>query len=163
MVLRLSLVWLLAASVAASAAASAAVSVPAATAAPPSPANAASVEAGRRLFARCAGCHEVGPRARNVFGPQLNGVLGRTSGSAPGYTYSEAIRRRALVWNDTNLEAFIRDPDAVVPGTKMRFFGFFSQRQMSDLIAYLRANPAPAARGANPTPVRTQATPGAAR
>lgn len=121
--------------------------------------NAASVEAGRRVFARCASCHEVGPHARHQFGPQLNGVLGRRSGSVAGYAYSDAIRRRALVWNETNLEAFIRDPDEVVPGTKMRFFGFFSKRQMADLMAYLQSQPAHPHSAVKPV----RAAPGAAR
>lgn len=100
------------------------------------------VEAGKRVFARCLNCHEVGANARNGFGPQLNGVLGRQAGSAPGYSYSPAMKAARVVWNERNLAAFLRDTDAVVPGNKMRFFGFFSQRQLDDLMVYLRANPA---------------------
>jgi len=100
------------------------------------------VEAGRRVFARCSNCHEVGPNARNLFGPQLNGVLGRKAGSAPGYVYSPAMRASTVVWNAQNLSAFVRDTETVVPGNKMRFFGFLSKGQLADLVAYLRANPA---------------------
>lgn len=106
------------------------------------------VDAGKRVFARCLNCHEVGPNARNIFGPQLNGVLGRKAGSVPNYSYSAAMKNSGVVWNERNLAAFLRDTDKVVPGNKMRFFGFFSQGQLDDLMLYLRANPAPAAAAA---------------
>lgn len=106
------------------------------------PAQAADrVDAGKRVFARCAGCHEVGPGARNGFGPQLNGVLGRKAGSVAGYGYSAAMKASPVVWNERSLAAFLRDSDDVVPGNKMRFFGFFSQRQLDDLMVYLRTLP----------------------
>ena len=103
---------------------------------------AGSVEAGKRVFVRCLNCHAVGPNAGNGFGPQLNGVLGRKAGSVPGYNYSAAMKAAPLVWNERNLAAFLRDNDAVVPGNKMRFFGFVTDTQLNHLMAYLRANPA---------------------
>ncbi|MEF9930486.1 MAG: c-type cytochrome, partial [Massilia sp.] len=78
----------------------------------PAPASApaqAQVDAGRRLFARCTNCHEVGAGARNGFGPQLNGIVGRKAGSAPAYAYSPALKKAGFVWNEQNLVAFIRD------------------------------------------------------
>lgn len=101
----------------------------------------AQVEAGRRLFARCAGCHEAGPRARHGFGPQLNGIVGRQAGKAPGYAYSPALKASRLVWNDRNLVAFIRDSEKVVPGNKMRFYSFLSEKQVTDIVVYLRTMP----------------------
>jgi len=100
----------------------------------PSPAR---IEAGRKLFARCAGCHQVGPNAVNIFGPQLNGVLGRKAGGVAGYAYSPALKASTLVWDERNLAAFIRDSEAVVPGNKMRFMNFMSEQQASDIVAYL--------------------------
>lgn len=100
----------------------------------PSPAR---IEAGRKLFARCAGCHQVGPNAVNIFGPHLNGVLGRKAGGVAGYAYSPAMKASQLAWDERNLAAFIRDADAVIPGNKMRFMNFMSERQASDIVAYL--------------------------
>ncbi len=99
--------------------------------------SAARIESGRRLFARCAGCHQVGPNAGNVFGPQLNGVLGREAGGVAGYAYSPALKASTLVWDERNLAAFIRDSEAVVPGNRMRFMNFMSVQQASDIVAYL--------------------------
>lgn len=106
-------------------------------AAKPAAPTAAQVEAGRRLFARCAGCHQVGPKAGNVFGPRLNGVVGRKAGGVAGYAYSPALTKSGLVWNEQNLVAFIRDSDKVVPGNKMRFFNFMSEKQVKEIVAYL--------------------------
>ncbi|MGF6272449.1 cytochrome c [Massilia sp. UYP11] len=99
--------------------------------------SAARIEAGRKLFARCAGCHQVGPNAGNIFGPQLNGVLGRQAGGVAGYAYSPAMKASRLVWDERNLAAFIRDSDAVIPGNSMRFMNFMSEQQAGDIVAYL--------------------------
>lgn len=112
--------------------------------------SAARVEAGRKLFARCAGCHEVGPNAGNIFGPQLNGVLGREAGSAAGYAYSPALEASTLVWDEQNLAAFIRDSEQVIPGNKMRFMNFMSEQQAGDIVAFLATQGKPAAAEAPP-------------
>ena len=120
----------------------------------PAPASApaqAQVDAGRRLFARCSNCHEVGAGARNGFGPQLNGIVGRKAGSAPAYAYSPALKKAGFVWNEQNLVAFIRDSEKVVPGNKMRFLSFMSEKQAAEIVAYLRTQGAVAA---SPAPKR---------
>lgn len=104
----------------------------------------AQVDAGRRLFARCTNCHEVGAGARNGFGPQLNGIVGRKAGSAPAYAYSPALKQAGFVWNEQKLVAFIRDSEKVVPGNKMRFLSFMSEKQAADIVAYLRTQGAAA-------------------
>jgi cytochrome c len=103
------------------------------------------VAAGRAAFKRCANCHQVGPGARSNFGPQLNGIVGRRSGAAPDFQYSPAMKKAGLVWTEKNLAAFLRDPDALVPGNKMRFWGISNERQIAELLAYLRT-----AKGAHP-------------
>lgn len=100
----------------------------------------AQVDSGRRLFARCAGCHDIGPGARNGFGPQLNAVVGRKAGSVAGYAYSPALKASRLVWNEQNLVAFIRDSEKVVPGNKMRFLSFLSEKQAAEIVGYLRVH-----------------------
>lgn len=92
---------------------------------------------GAALFHPCASCHQVGPNARAGFGPELNGLFGRRAGSTPGYAYSDAMRRSGIVWNEQTLAAFLRDPDKVVPGTNMRFWGMGDERDLKALLAYL--------------------------
>jgi len=110
--------------------------------------SAARIEAGRKLFARCAGCHEVGPNAGNIFGPQLNGVLGRKAGGVAGYAYSPALKASNLVWDEQNLNAFVRDSEQVIPGNKMRFMNFMSEQQAGEIVAFLATQGMPAAEGA---------------
>jgi cytochrome c len=95
--------------------------------------------AGKKIFTVCANCHQIGPSARAGFGPQLNGIIGRQAGSTSDYHYSAAMQNAGFVWTEDRLRAFIKDPDAVVPGNKMRFFGIHSERELSDLLAYLRS------------------------
>ena len=96
--------------------------------------------AGRRVFAACANCHAVGPEARHGFGPHLNQLVGRKAGTLAGYSYSPAMKASGLVWNEATLAAFLRDPEAVVPGTRMRYWGVgMNERKAADLLAYLAA------------------------
>ncbi|MFL6674821.1 MAG: c-type cytochrome [Massilia sp.] len=105
-----------------------------------SPASGAapSVEAGRAAFVKCASCHAVGPSARGGFGPQLNGIFGRRAGSTTDFKYSPEMKNSGIVWSDKTLSAFLRAPDDVVPGTKMRFWGIGDQKQIDNILAYLR-------------------------
>lgn len=103
-------------------------------------AAAGDAAAGRKVFTSCANCHAVGPAARHGFGPQLNALVGRKAGSSPGYVYSAGMKASGLVWNEATLTAFLRDPNAVVPGTKMRYWGIgMNERKVADLLAYLAA------------------------
>nr|WP_243397865.1 cytochrome c family protein [Herbaspirillum robiniae] len=104
-----------------------------------SPASAAGDPvAGRAAFAKCASCHQVGPSARAGFGPQLYQVIGRKAGSTGDYKYSPAMANAGFVWSEDKLRAFMKAPSEVVPGNRMRFWGIGSDRQIDDILAYLR-------------------------
>jgi cytochrome c len=93
---------------------------------------------GARAFKQCASCHQVGVNAHGGFGPELNGLFGRRAGSTPDYAYSDAMKHSGIVWDQRTLSAFLRDPDKLVPGTKMRFWGISSDNEIAALLAYLR-------------------------
>lgn len=93
---------------------------------------------GATVFHPCASCHQIGPNARGGFGPELNGLFGRRAGTTSDYHYSDAMRNSGIVWNETTLTAYLRNPDKVVPGTRMRFWGIHDERDMAALLAYLR-------------------------
>lgn len=113
----------------------------------------ARIESGQRLFQRCASCHTVGPSAVNGFGPQLNGIVGRKAGSVAGYSYSPALRTSKIVWDARTLAAFIRDSEKVVPGNKMRFFSFMSEKQALEIVTFLAAaTPQPGVKAGSPRP-----------
>lgn len=93
-----------------------------------------AVARGQALYeAKCSACHSVD--AHRV-GPLHRGVLGRRAGSAPGYDYSPALAASRLTWTRQNLERWLADPEALVPGQRMGF----SVQQAADrqaLVAYL--------------------------
>jgi Cytochrome c2 len=104
-----------------------------------SPAAAAGdAKAGERVFLKCRACHQVGEKAKNVVGPELNGLFGRTAGTAPGYSYSEANKASGIVWDEANFREYIADPRATIPGTKMVFAGLKKEQEVDDLVAYLK-------------------------
>jgi cytochrome c len=41
-------------------------------------------------------CHDIGETAKNKVGPQLNGIDGRHSGAAAGYSYSDANKTSGI-------------------------------------------------------------------
>lgn len=106
-------------------------------------ASAATPTPGERQFQRCIHCHQIGPDARHGFGPSLTGVMGRQAGSASGYSYSAAMKNSRIVWDEKTLSAFLKNPSGVVPGNKMRLWGYNDEQQIRDLITYLKSYPAP--------------------
>ncbi|MFZ6734925.1 c-type cytochrome [Undibacterium sp. Ji42W] len=99
--------------------------------------------AGQVLYqARCAACHSV---QYNGVGPAHLGVFGRKAGSVDAYVYSAALSKANLVWNEKLLDAWLRDPEKLLPGQKMGV-SVASARERADLIAYLKTLKAPPTR-----------------
>jgi cytochrome c len=101
-------------------------------------AQAQDVAAGETVFRQCRACHAVGPDARNLVGPALNGLEGRKSGTIEGYDYSEANKKAGITWNETSFKVYIKDPIARIPGTKMQFVGVKNDKDIADLWAFLK-------------------------
>ncbi len=100
---------------------------------------AGDAEAGQKLFNRiCGGCHQVGESARASFGPQLNNIFGRQSGSTTDYQYSDAMKSAGIVWTHETLAAYLEAPKKVVPGTRMIFWGLSDPQKVEDVLAYLQ-------------------------
>jgi cytochrome c len=102
-----------------------------------SAAAAQDVAKGEQAFHKCLPCHSIGDGAENKIGPELNGLDGRKSGTVPGYEYSDANKNSGIVWNEAKFKEYVKDPKAVVPGTKMMFAGIKSDQEISDLWAYV--------------------------
>lgn len=99
--------------------------------------------AGEKVFAKCKACHEV-EKGVNKVGPTLKGIVGRAAASVPDYKYSEAMLAKGaegLVWTEENLTAYLPDPKAYVPKTKMAFAGLKKPEDVANIIAYLKAHP----------------------
>ena len=94
--------------------------------------------AGKSSFNKCLACHAIGEGAKNKVGPELNGLDGRKSGTAEGYSYSDANKNSGITWNEQSFEDYIKDPRVKVPNTKMIFPGIKNEKEAGDLWAYLK-------------------------
>ena len=93
---------------------------------------------GEKTFLKCKACHQIGEGAKNGVGPQQNGLIGRHSGTVEGYNYSEANKNSGLTWDEATFREYIKNPKAKVPGTKMVFAGIQDDKDIDNLIAYLK-------------------------
>jgi cytochrome c len=95
--------------------------------------------AGEAIFAHCAGCHSNKP-GENRFGPSLAGVFGRKSATAPGYSYSSAMKGLNVTWDEKTLDEYLQGPGKFVRGTKM-IYSVPAEKDRQDVIAYLKTLP----------------------
>jgi cytochrome c len=100
-------------------------------------ATAQDVAAGKSSFNKCLACHAIGENAKNKVGPELNGLNGRKSGTAPSYSYSDANKNSGITWDEATFKEYIKDPKAKIPGTKMAFAGIKKETEVNDLWAFL--------------------------
>jgi len=103
---------------------------------------------GKGAFAKCGICHQVGPGAKTLVGPELNGVVGRKAASVADYSmYSAGMKKlgeQGFVWDEQNLDKWIADPKAMIPDSPMAlaFPGIPDAGERADIIAYLKTIPA---------------------
>ena len=98
-------------------------------------AAAADAAHGQELYeSRCGGCHSLDA---NRVGPAHRGVFGRKAGSVPNFSYSSSVKSSAVVWEERTLDAWLTNPQALIPGQRMNFRVALPQDR-ADIIAYLR-------------------------
>jgi cytochrome c len=102
------------------------------------PALAQDLAAGENSFKKCLPCHRVGPEAKNLVGPLLNGLDGRKAGTIEGYNYTDANKNSGITWDEKTFAEYITDPRVKIPGTKMVFAGIKSENEKAALWAYLK-------------------------
>jgi cytochrome c len=100
-------------------------------------ASAQDAAAGKTSFNKCMACHAIGEGAKNKVGPELNGLDGRHSGSAPDYSYSDANKNSGITWSKDQFLEYIKDPKAKIPGTKMAFAGIKNETEANNLWTYI--------------------------
>ncbi len=112
---------------------------------------------GKSISGRCEQCHDLSKGGANKIGPALWGVIGRPRATAPGFSYSSAMKAKGGTWTFDEVFKFLKSPGSYIPGTKMSFAGLRGEKDRIDLIAYLRtqsdspvAIPPPAAAAAAP-------------
>lgn len=98
---------------------------------------AAAPNPGKALFMRCTACHAESAKGPKKMGPHLGGIVGRKAAAVDGFRYSPAMKKSTVVWDRARLDAFLKRPSAVVPGTSMAFAGISDAKQRAALIDYL--------------------------
>jgi len=99
----------------------------------------ASAENGERLARRCATCHDFTKGGKAKVGPPLWGVVGADKAHTAGFSYSKGLAEKEGNWTFEDLNHFLANPKAFVPGTKMAYAGDKKVQERADLIAYLRS------------------------
>lgn len=96
-------------------------------------------EAGKKVFLRCQACHRVDASGKSGIGPNLHGVIGRTSGTLPGFKYSPAMVAAKRVWTEKALDAYLAGPAKSLPGNRMALAGIRDPEDRKNVIAYIKS------------------------
>ena len=104
------------------------------------PEDAAAFAAGERAYQKCYSCHSLEGSDPATQGPSLKGILGRPVAGEDGFAYSPAMRAYRTVrprWTREALDAFLADPQGVVPDNAMGFFGIANDQERRALVEFL--------------------------
>ena len=93
--------------------------------------------AGKKVFNKCKVCHLLEEDGINRIGPNLFGIIGRTSGTLQNFTYSRAMRNAGIVWDQKSLSQYLIEPKSFIPGTKMAFRGLETTDEVNNVVAYI--------------------------
>ena len=95
---------------------------------------------GEKVFKKCSACHMIASGGKNMIGPNLWSVIGRTAGSVSDYKYSKAMVAYGKEWTFEEMNSYLIKPQAYVKGTKMAFAGLRKEKDRASVILYLNQN-----------------------
>jgi cytochrome c len=101
---------------------------------------AANLKRGQLLYMVCKACHDVEAGLPHKVGPNLHGMFGRKAGTAEGFRYTDALVKSGIVWTPETMDAWLKQPGALVPGNGMAFAGIANDADRASLVAWLMAN-----------------------
>ena len=97
------------------------------------------VAAGEKAFAKCQSCHTINAGGANGIGPNLHGTMGKAVASHAGFAYSAELKAVGGNWDWDKMDAWLKNPKGMVPGTKMSFAGLGKVEDRAAIAAYLNA------------------------
>ncbi len=102
------------------------------------PLPAAKPADGATLFKQqCATCHTTNPSEPVRQGPSMFGIVGRPAGKVDGFHYSAGFAKADFVWDDARLDAWLANPQAIIPGAIMAYRQPKAETRAA-IIAYLK-------------------------
>ena len=94
---------------------------------------------GEKVFKKCSACHMIASDGKNMIGPNLWEVIGRTAGSVSDYKYSKAMVAYGKAWSFEEMNAYLIKPQAYIKGTKMAFAGLRKEKDRASVILYMNS------------------------
>ena len=117
-------------------------------------AAAGNAEDGEGVFKKCMTCHRIGPDAKNLIGPNLTGVIGRTAGTREAFAYSDLMvtaGKLGLVWTEDLISKYVEEPTSflkdfitakgkpdLADGAAKMAFKLPDDQDRLDVIAYIK-------------------------
>ena len=93
---------------------------------------------GATLFKQqCATCHTTSLSEPVRQGPPLVKIVGRPAGKLEGFHYSQGLARADFVWDEARLDAWLTNPQGVIPGVFMVYRQAKPETRAA-IIAYLK-------------------------
>ena len=94
---------------------------------------------GEKVFKKCTACHQIASDGKNMIGPNLWSVIGRTAGSVSDYKYSKAMIAYGKKWTFEEMNSYLIKPQAYVKGTKMAFAGLRKEKDRASVILFMNS------------------------
>ena len=93
---------------------------------------------GATLFKQqCGTCHTTSLSDAPRQGPPLVQIVGRPAGKFEGFHYSPGLAQAGFTWDETRLDAWLTDPQAVIPDAVMAYRQAKPETRTA-IIAYLK-------------------------
>ncbi len=98
---------------------------------------------GAGLYHSCHYCHSL-KEGVHLTGPSLANLWGKPAGKVAGFgSYTDALKKSGLVWDEKTLTKWLENPQKLVPGTSMILRHKHSGENLQRLVAFLKVGMGP--------------------
>ena len=97
-----------------------------------------AVAGGDTAAKKCIVCHSVSANGPLRVAPGLWGIVGADKARAGWYAYSPALAEAEGNWTEDDLDKYLTNPSAYLPGTKKTITGIADAGERGKIIDYLK-------------------------